>query len=161
MKRIIVLLAIAAAVPTAAEEPAKEPTAAEKLASLTWLRGAWRGEAWGGVFLTQYTGPEGGMVLSTSKLIVDGRVRLFEFERFEVKGTAVVYTPYPGGNPAATFKLTALDAAAKKATFENPDKDFPTRVVFHRVADDNLLIVLDDPHGKSGKSARFDLKAVK
>ena len=60
----------------------------------------------------------------------------------------------PGGS--CCLPITSLDAKAKKAVFENPKKDYPTRITYHRVADE-LTITLDDPHGKSDKSEVFKL----
>ncbi len=150
MKRTLLLLA---ALPLAVADEKKPEGPAAQIASMDWLAGLWRGPAWGGTFVAQYTAPEGGMILSTSKLIKEGKAVYFEFERFEASGAAVTLTPYPKGAAAATFRLTALEG--RRATFENPDKDFPTRIVYDRKADDNLVITLSDA---SGRREMFDLK---
>lgn len=134
-------------------EEGKPSTPAEKIASMNWLAGEWSGPMWGGTFVTQYTSPEGGLVLSTSKLLQGGKAVYFEFERFSVEGDDVVLTAYPKGKPAPSFRLTALEEG--KATFENPKKDFPTRIVYHRAGEKSLQITLSDA---SGKSELFDLK---
>jgi hypothetical protein len=152
---ILLVLSVAGA----QDEPAKPAAPADKIASLTWLAGTWQGPIWGGTWTTQYTTPAGGMVLSTSKLLRGGKAAYFEFERFDVQGGDVVLNPYPKGSPAAKFKLVALEG--KKATFENPKNDYPSRIVYHRVADDRLVITLSAPHHESDKRDVFDLKAVK
>ena len=53
---------------------------------------------------------------------------------------AVTLTPHPGGRRAASFKLTALEK--DKATLENPENDFPKKLVYHRRAADSLVITL-------------------
>jgi hypothetical protein len=155
--RITLLALLLAGSLVPAEEPA---TAAEKIATMTWLAGTWKGPMWGGTFTTQYSSPEGGMVLSTNKLISDGKLKMFEFEVFAVRGADVLLTPFPGGKPAATFKMTSLDTKAQKAVFEFADKDFPTRITYHRTAEKKLVITLDDPHGGSDEKAVFVLSAV-
>lgn len=156
-----VALLMAAAFPLAraplADDPPAPPTPADRLAGMTWLAGAWSGPMWGGTFRTYYSTPEGGRILSHSQLVKDGKVAFHEFELFTVTADAVVLVPHPGGVPAAEFRLAAFDAAAKSATFDSPKNDFPTRIVYHRVADDRLVITLSDPHGASGKLETFDL----
>ena len=95
------------------------------------------------------------MVLSFSELDKDGSIGHFEFEKFAVADGKVVLQPYPGGRPATALTLTALDG--KKAVFENPKKDYPTRITYE-VVKNHLLITLSDPHGNSDKSETFDLK---
>ena len=135
--------------------------ATQQLSSLTWLAGTWKGPMWGGEFVAYYTTPEGGKVLSYSELLKDGKVSFHEFEKLDVEDGGVRLTPFPRGNPAATFKLVELDTRARKVVFDNPKKDFPTRITYHRVSRDNLVITLSDPHGKNEKQQKFDLRRVK
>lgn len=167
MKRsIILLVAIALLVSTAVSADDAKATAAKQLASMKWLAGEWSGPMWGGEFVTYYTTPEGGKILSHSELRKDGHIGFHEFERFDLRptgsgGTTIMLTPYPKGSPAPVFALASLDEKAKKATFENPKKDFPTRIVYHRAAEDRLVITLSDPHGKTQPDEVFDLKRKK
>ena len=70
----------------------------------------------------------------------------------------MVFTPFPGGKPATSLKLVDIDVAGHRFVFENPDKDYPTRIVYQRVSGDNLVITLSDPHGGSDKVEKFDLR---
>ena len=98
----------------------------------------------------------GRQVLSHSRLLkADGQEAFFEFELFEVRGDEVYLQPFPGGRKAVGLSLA--DSGERKAVFENPDKDYPTRIVYERVADDELVITLSDPHGGSPKVERFEL----
>ncbi len=133
----------------------------QQLSSLTWLAGTWKGPMWGGEFVAYYTTPEGGKVLSYSELLKDGKVSFHEFEKLDVEDGVVRLTPFPRGNPAATFKLVELDTRARKVVFDNPEKDFPTRITYHRVSRDNLVITLSDPHGKNEKQQKFDLRRAR
>jgi hypothetical protein len=139
----------------AGSEPAA-PAAA--ISGMGWLAGAWEGPMWGGTFSTYYCTPDGGKIMSYSRLLKGGAVSFHEFEVFEVDGDGVIFRPFPGGKPATPLRLMACDKDARKATFENPDKDFPTRIVYHRAADDRLVITLSDPHHSSDKVEVFDLK---
>ena len=67
----------------------------------------------------------------------------------------LVLTPYPGGQKRETFKLTSSEAS--KAVFECPEKDFPTRIEYHRKEKDRLVITLS---GGADKTETFDLRRV-
>lgn len=131
---------------------------AAAIADLHFLAGEWRGPMWGGVFEAYYTTPEGGRVLSHSRLLRGEKVAFHEFEVFHTVDGVPTLQPYPGGKPATALRLTKVEAEERRATFENPDKDYPTRIVYHRVADDRLVITLDDPHGGGEKREVFDLR---
>lgn len=130
---------------------------AEVLAELDWLAGSWSGDMWGGRFEAFYSTPAGGKILSHSRLLKGATVAFYEFEVFEARDLVVHLQPYPGGKPAEGFTLQAHDPANREVVFENPDKDFPTRITYQRTSDDALLIVLSDPHGESDKVERFEL----
>jgi hypothetical protein len=98
------------------------------------------------------------VVLSYSELKKEGKVAFHEFEKFELQEGALVFSPFPGGRPATQLPAASVDARAKKAVFENPKKDWPTRIEYHRKADDQLVITLSDPHNEGGKTEVFDLK---
>lgn len=129
---------------------------AADLAALGWLAGEWRGDVGGDVFVTTYTSPEGGLVLSVSKTLHEGQAVFHEFERFEVKGNAVVLTPYPGGKASVPFTLQAFDPAVPKARFVNAKHDFPTEITYARDGE-RLVITLTGEARKKTEVVRFEL----
>lgn len=158
LRCLLVALPLLFAIPQDEKPAPPAPTARPDMSALAFLAGSWSGEAWGGVFHAYYSTPEGGMVISHSRLEKEGKTAFFEFEVFEKQGDAVRLRPYPGGRPAVGLDLVSVDTKTRKAVFENPRKDYPTRIVYHRVADDRLVITLTDPHGASKKVETFDLK---
>ena len=150
MNRILLPLALLLCVPSFAEKDAA------KIDSLAWLSGKWSGDMWGGEFVATYNAPAGGTLLSFSELRKGGKAAFYEFEVFEATAEGLVFTPYPGGQRKETFKLTSGEAS--KAVFENPEKDFPTRIEYHRKEKDRLVITLSG--GGGGKTETFDLKRV-
>lgn len=139
-----------------ADEKSGDP--GQQLAAMAWLAGTWSGDMWGGQFVAYYATPEGGKILSYSELRKGEKVAMYEFERFDVKKGDVWLTPFPRGKQAASFRLTELDAKAKKATFESPKNDFPSRIVYHRKTDGELEITLSAPHHGSDQVEVFALK---
>ena len=151
-----VLLGLLVAPQTLAEaSPEKDlPTDA---AALEWLAGHWVGtvEGMGGVerFEAQYTSPQGGVVLGTSKSFGAGeRLLWFEFERFQAKDGVLSVTPYPNGRASVSFQLSSYDAEAKKAVFTNPEHDFPTEISYQRIADDRVQFLVSGPSKEGGRS---------
>lgn len=153
---ILAALFVLAGMARSEDEPKPEKPA-DTLARMAWVAGSWHGEMWGGTLEAYYSTPAGGKILSHSQLLKKGKAVFYEFEVFEVDGKVLRYQPYPGGKKAGGFVLTECKPGSKQATFENPKKDFPTRVVFHRASDEQLVITLSDPHGKSDKVETFKL----
>jgi hypothetical protein len=148
MHRIPLLLALLLSLSFAEKDEAK-------IDSLAWLSGKWSGPMWGGEFVTTYTAPAGGKLMSFSELLKGGKATFYEFEVFEATEGGLIFTPYPAGKKKETFKLAS--AEANKAVFENPAKDFPTRIEYHRKEKDRLVITLS---GGGDKTETFDLKRV-
>jgi hypothetical protein len=142
--------------------PTRLPASHPSVSDLSWLEGVWRGRVGGRDFEARYTSPDGGLILSMSKYTANGKPAGFEFERFEEKDGHVVLTPYPDGKESpATFRLTDFDQKTRRALFENPKHDFPTKISYQRVAGDRLTILVSGP-GKDGKEKvlRYELRRV-
>jgi Domain of unknown function (DUF6265) len=154
---IVAVTTILAAVTLAAQSK-NNPHA--QIASMDWIAGSWEGPIMGGTFRAYYTTPEGGKVISYNELIKDGKTAFYEFELFRVEDGKVVFNPFPGGKKVTPLTLTECVPAEMRVAFENPNKDFPTRIEYHRVAPDRLVITLADPHNKSDKTQVYDLRRV-
>lgn len=125
------------------------------ITSLDWMSGTWSGDMWGGEFVTTYMHPTGGKLLSYSQLLQDGEQAFYEFEVFSFDESGVHMRPFPRGGEVVGFTMTEYDALGRSITFENATKDFPTRVVYRRTGNDQLEILLTDPHTPSDKSEHF------
>ena len=156
MKALPYVLAAVAALPLAGGVDEKPTGDVQKLA---FLAGTWRGDMYGGKFEAYYATPEGGKVLSYSELRQEGKVAFHEFERFDESRGKLTFFPYPGGKPATPLPLARLEK--NRAVFENPDKDFPTRIEYHRKEKNLLVITLSDPHGGSDKVQTYKLKRAR
>jgi hypothetical protein len=135
--------------------------AGTSITQLSWLEGVWRGRIGAQDFEARYTGPDGGQILSASKYTRNGKAAGFEFERFVEKDGGVVLTPFPDGKSSVSFKMTDFDSKTRRAVFENPSHDFPTKISYQRVVDDSLTILVSGP-GNDGKEKviRYELQAV-
>ena len=115
--------------------------AAQDLAQLDWLAGHWEGTFGGQSFESHYTSSRGGMILSVSKQVTDGRVTLFELERFVEREGEIILTPFPFGRASSdSFRLVDFKAGSKRARFVSPEHDFPTEIIYELVGPDELHI---------------------
>lgn len=131
------------------------------LRALEWLAGSWFGTIDGGQWEACYSTAEGGEIISANKEIRGGRVVMIEFERFTVDGDKIIMTPYPNGKRSnVSFTLVEHDVAKRKAVFTNPEHDFPSKIVYHRVADDNLTCEITGQPASASKPMvlRLNLK---
>ncbi len=124
---------------------------------LSFLTGAWQGEMFGGTFTARYTAPGGDILLSYSELTRDGKLGSYEFEKFSMIDGKLTFSAYAGGKPMTPLTMTEL--SDKRVVFENPDKDFPTRIAYE-VRENRLVVTLSDPHGDSDKEMIFDLERM-
>lgn len=130
------------------------------VADLAWLAGDWEGAAPGGAtIVAHYSDATGGVIVSASREIKNGRVVAYDMEHIAEKEGVVIYTPHPGGKKSDAFPVASYDVAGRSIVFENVQHDFPKRFTFALVAPDNLIITLSGP-GKEGKDRAlvYDLR---
>lgn len=126
---------------------AAEPAPPPSLGDLAWLAGSWQGRAGEIEQEEVWTAPKGGMMLGLHRDVRPGGRAFFEFLRIEEQGGdggdgGIVYLASPSGrSPATPFRLVRLDD--HEVTFENPEHDFPQRVIYRleRAADGGETLV--------------------
>jgi len=151
MNRLSALLGIALLSASAhAQAPAAEPT----LQDFAWLAGHWRIEQADRQVDEQWMEPAGGLMMGMARNIQGGKVREYEFTllRQEPNGD-IFYVASPSKQSETSFKLTSLEGGA--AVFENPQHDFPKKIVYARQADGSLLAAIEGP-GRDGKPRRVE-----
>lgn len=113
-------------------------TAGDPLAPAAFLVGTWRTRAVNGTWTEEHwTAPAGGSMIGGSRTIglgADGseRLKFFEFLRISASASGVTYHAAPlGRSPATEFLLVTSDRGGEpRIVFENPEHDFPTRVIY-------------------------------
>jgi hypothetical protein len=119
-----------------------------KIEELSWLTGGWQtadaAERWTDEY---WTAPAGGAMLGMSRTVKDGALAEFEYLRIVQRGDELLYIAHPGGRaPGTEFKMTSLTEGAAgyhRVVFENPDHDFPKRILYVRRADGTLVATVD------------------
>lgn len=125
--------------------------AATLVSDLGWMTGSWiGGSSDGTVYESHYSAPSGGVIVSSSKEIRNGRTVSTDFEMIFQKDGRIIFQPFPNGvKSPISFPLAAFDALARRAVFENREHDFPQVFIFEQPALDTLRITLEGP-GKDG-----------
>lgn len=114
------------------------------VAQLAFLAGSWRGASSSGTEAEEnIPPPEGGVMLSAAREFKGGKCVFFDLVAWVEKDGGVQLIPHPMGRRSArVFPLVTLDAAAKRAVFENKEHDFPKSFTYEIVAPDRLRITL-------------------
>jgi hypothetical protein len=93
-----------------------------------WMSGTWRSESPKVISEETWSAADGTLMTGTHRDIRPGKKTWFEFLRIEQRGDSLVYIAMPGGRPATEFAATKIEPA--KITFENPQHDFPKRILY-------------------------------
>lgn len=113
-------------------------TAKPTLNDLSWLAGCWEANLRGREVNEQWMKPAGGIMLGMARTVAQGKAAEFEFTQIrEDKDGAIFYVAKPSGQAEASFKLVKLQN--KEAVFENPQHDFPQRIIYRLEAGGSLF----------------------
>lgn len=127
--------------------------------SLAWLAGCWRaenGEAGSG---EHWLAPAGGTMLGVGRTVRQGKTVEHEFMQIRNDGEGrLVYIALPSGQREATFAATRLDA--QQVVFENPEHDFPQRVIYRLQDADRLLARIEGRRKGVDRAIDFPLRRV-
>lgn len=132
------------------------PLAAAPIDELGWLAGCWvaqRGDAGSGEV---WTTPAGATVLGASRTVRAGRTVAHEFMLITDGPQGLVFTAAPSAKPAASFR--AIRVEPRRVTFENPDKDFPQRVIYESPDDATLIGRIEGQHDGRERQVDFPMK---
>lgn len=110
------------------------PVSDPALQSLAWLAGSWSNNDGETSIEEHWTRPVGGTMLGKNRTVSNGQTVFFEYLRIESAPDGIVYLASPKGRqPPTSFKLTQI--GAQHVTFENPQHDFPQRIMYRRQGD--------------------------
>jgi hypothetical protein len=128
--------------------------------SLSWLVGTWEGRDAQGVEMEElWTAPKGGTMLALHRDVKDGRTVSFEYLRIETGPDGLVYQASPRGRPATPFRLK--EWADKRVVFENPEHDFPQRVLYWMAGDGALHARIEGTHDGKAASEEWSWRRTK
>ncbi|HUP65427.1 MAG TPA: DUF6265 family protein [Thermoanaerobaculia bacterium] len=109
------------------------PGVASGLEDLAWISGQWRSVIGGVVMEESWLPPAGGIMLGMHRDVRPEGKPFFEFLRIEMDESGPVYVAQPRGREATRFPLKKSDG--QRVTFENPEHDFPKRIIYWKESD--------------------------
>ena len=127
------ILAAALAAPQAAPAPATPPVTADQL---SWLSGYWLSCEGGREVSETWSDPRGGLLIGSALTMQGGRLSGFDSSRISPLtsgGGELAYFAGVDGAPPVAF--AAKEASGTRVVFENPDHDFPQRILYEREGD--------------------------
>jgi hypothetical protein len=130
------------------------------ISELSWISGDWQTGPGGRAQVEEHwTAVAGASMMGMSRTVVGEKTAEFEYLRIEQRPDGnIYYVAHPKARcPGTDFKLTR--ASASEAVFENPEHDFPKRIIYRKTADDALTASIDG--GEGTKSMSFAFKKMK
>jgi hypothetical protein len=122
--RTAIALFFAAAAATSAVRAAPAPS------ELAWLAGDWRLCREGEIVEERWLGPRGDVLLGASLTSSKDGKASWEHLRIARDGDTWVYWASPEGRTPVPFRL--VESAPGRAVFANPERPFPSRIVYWR-----------------------------
>ena len=131
---------------------------AASLEELGWLSGCWRADDGKRQINEQWMKPAGNTILGMRHTVVNGKTREHEFIRIVQEDNGdIFFVATPSGQKEARFKL--MNVTEREARFENPEHDFPQRIIYRRDGD-NLLGRIEGTSKGKERAVEFPLKRV-
>jgi len=127
------------------------------LADLAWMAGDWQTDANGRTISDEHWArPAGGVMIGMSRTVAGNKLVSFESLRIEQRGESIFYVASVKGRcPATDFKLTRQNA--QEAIFENPDHDFPKRIIYRKQSAQEMTALVDGGEGTKSQEFVFHL----
>lgn len=128
------------------------------LGDIAWIAGDWQTAPSGRRQIEEHwTQVAGASMMGMSRTVAGEKTVEFEYLRIEERAEGIFYVAHPKGRcPGTDFKLT--HASATEAVFENPQHDFPKRIIY-RKGEDSLTASIDG--GEGTRSISFAFRRMK
>ena len=105
---------------------------------LAWLSGCWASDEDRAGSEEHWMQPSGGTMLGMNRTVRYGETVAFEFIRiYENEGKSLTLMASPSQQASASFQLSSIGPG--EVVFENPDHNFPQRIIYRLVEPDRLL----------------------
>ncbi len=110
----------------------------ESLAPVAWLAGCWSADGREPGSVEHWLAPAGGTMLGVSRTVKGGKTIASEFMQLASNSDGkLVFTAHPSGQKEASFVLA--NATDNEVTFENPQHDFPQRIIYRRLSAKQMI----------------------
>jgi hypothetical protein len=127
------------------------------IASLSWLAGCWASENGEPGSGEHWMPPAGKTMLGMARTVKGGKTVAHEFMQIRPdENGRLGFFAQPSGQESAFFPLQNL--TENEAIFENPDHDFPQKIIYRRQASRNLIVVISGENEGESRSVGFPMR---
>ncbi|MBV6478625.1 MAG: hypothetical protein HGGPFJEG_01380 [Ignavibacteria bacterium] len=124
------------------------------------LIGVWEGQLESGIYHEEWIRINDNELSGNAFVVKENVKHNTELLRLIKNDTGIFYIADVSHNPApVSFKLAAL--SDNVAVFENPLHDFPQKITYTFIDDNNLTAVIEAINDERKKAFRFELTRVK
>ena len=127
---------------------------------LSWIAGCWRQTSGNGsrVVDEQWMSLRGGVMLGMSRTVRGDSLLELEFLQILERSGRLVYHAQPSGQRPADFEATVVSDTL--AVFENPEHDFPQRIIYRRHGTDSLVARIEGKRNGQTRGIDFPYARV-
>lgn len=127
---------------------------------LSWLTGHWQLKKGERITDEVWLSPAANMMFAVSRTVKGEKPIEHEFITLEQDSVGdIYYRARPSGQTGASFRLVELKD--HRAVFENPQHDFPQRIIYRRISDDSLIARIEGVRNNSLRGIDFPYKKIK
>lgn len=121
------------------------PAAAQEgpLGRASWLAGCWEGATGSRVFEERWTPSRGGTMVASARSVRRDTTTSVELVILRARGDTLRYEAHPVGQTPTVFSGTGT--RSDSLVFENPQHDFPQKIVYRQVGTDSLHARIEGP----------------
>lgn len=153
LSKSLIILSICS-LPALAQAP--KPTVND----LGWMSGCWEATRNGREINEQWMKPAGQTMLGMGRTVANGKIAEYEFLQIrEEKDGAIYYVARPSGQPEGSFKIVKLQN--REAVFENPEHDFPQRIIYRLQPDGSLFARIEGNLNGQERGIDYPMKRAK
>jgi len=125
---------------------------------LGWISGCWQQTGANGRLVEeQWMTPRGNTMMGMSRTVRGDSLVEFEQLRISEQGGKAVYHALPSGQQPSEFTANAVSDTM--VVFENPQHDFPQRIIYRKRGTDSIVARIEGT--MNGKSRGVDFPYVK
>ncbi len=101
--------------------------------------------------------PAGGTMLGVNRMVRDSKTVAFEFMRIvEQDNGGIEFMASPSGQGTTSFLMVSVND--REVIFENPDHDFPQRIIYRLLSDEDLLGRIEGTIDGEERAVDFPMK---
>jgi len=124
-----------------------------------WLEGKWEGNENGATTFEEWYPIKGTTIMGTGGVYSEKDTLFSEKIRIELTDGELYYVAAVPGNPhPVAFKL--IKSEKDSTTFENPQHDFPQRIIYSKNADGSLYARIEGKRSGKFSKQEFSFKRI-